>query len=66
MIKQLPGFKGYTVDTRLKQFRKIDREKGEIEFIDFSSIEGDMLLSEFIETIDENTPEGKEMLASLW
>jgi hypothetical protein len=64
MIKELPVFKGYTVDIRLKQFRKV--EKGEIEFIDFKSLQGDDLLGEFIETIDENTPEGKEMLASLW
>jgi hypothetical protein len=46
MVKELPKFKGYTVDERLKQFRKVDREKPSIDFVDFDSEEGQELLEE--------------------
>jgi len=46
MVKELPNFKGYTVDQRLKQFRKVDREKPSIDFVDFDSEEGQKLLEE--------------------
>lgn len=46
MVKELPKFKGYTVDKRLKQFRKVDRDKPSIDFIDFDSEEGQELLDE--------------------
>ena len=35
-MKRLPVFEGYTVDVRLKQFRKVKGES--IEFIDFDSV----------------------------
>ena len=38
---ELPTFKGYTVDKKLRQFRKVSRgENPKIEFIDFDSEEG--------------------------
>ena len=37
MVTKLPEFKGYTVDERLKQFRKVDRNNPSIEFVDFDS-----------------------------
>ncbi|MCX6706894.1 MAG: hypothetical protein NT001_02015 [Candidatus Woesearchaeota archaeon] len=43
--KKLPEFKGYTVDLRLKQFRKIDHKNMKITFIDFDSKEGKRLLA---------------------
>ena len=49
MVKELPKFKGYTVDERLKQFRKVDREKPSIEFVKFDSEEGKELLDEYEE-----------------
>ena len=49
MVKQLPEFKGYTVDERLRQFRKVDREKPSIDFVDFDSEEGQGLLDEMKE-----------------
>lgn len=49
MVKELPKFKGYTVDKRLKQFRKVDRDKPSIDFIDFDSEEGQELLDEMEE-----------------
>ena len=49
MVKELPKFKGYTVDERLKQFRKVDREKPSIEFVDFDSEKGKKLLDEYEE-----------------
>jgi len=49
MVKELPTFKGYTVDERLKQFRKVDRSKPSIDFVDFNSEEGQELLAEYEE-----------------
>ena len=40
MVKELPKFKGYTVDERLEQFRKVDKGKPSIDFVDFNSEEG--------------------------
>ena len=50
MVHVLPTFKGYTVDIRLKQFRKIGPGL-KIMFIDFDSPKGDKLLAEYIETL---------------
>jgi len=47
MVKELPTFKGYTVDERLKQFRKVDMEDPSIDFVDFDSEEGRDLLEEY-------------------
>lgn len=46
MVKELPKFKGYTVDERLKQFRKVDHDKPSIDFVNFDSDEGQELLEE--------------------
>lgn len=44
---ELPTFKGYTVDKKLRQFRKVSRGKNpQIEFIEFDSEEGQVLLDE--------------------
>ena len=45
MVKKLPEFDGYTVDERLQQFRKVDREKPSIDFVDFDSEKGKELLA---------------------
>ena len=65
MIKILPKFKGYTVDVRLKEFRKVGPHQGS-EFIPFDSLKGDRLLEGFIETINADTNEGREMLINIW
>jgi len=49
----LATFKGYTVDKRLKQFRKVDRNKPSIDFVDFDSEEGQELLTEYEEAEEE-------------
>ncbi len=54
-MKKLPTFKGYTMDIRLKQFR-IVTNKG-IEFLEFDSEEGDVLLAEYIKTVDKDSKE---------
>lgn len=47
---QLPTFDGYTIDARLRQFRKvIQGENPKIEFIDFKSGEGQEILAEMQE-----------------
>ena len=45
---ELPTFRGYTIDARLKQFRKVLQDNG-ITFIDFDSEEGQELLEEMRE-----------------
>jgi len=60
MVKVLPVFKGYTVDVRLRQFRKGSPETG-MEFIDFSSPEGDDMLEEYIGTLDKNSPDFRKI-----
>ena len=47
MVTKLPEFKGYTVDERLRQFRKVDHEKPSIEFVEFDSEKGKKLLDEY-------------------
>ena len=48
----LPSYKEYTVDYRLRQFRRCEggwENHGEIEFIDFRSEEGEQLLAEMLD-----------------
>ena len=45
---ELPTFKGYTIDPRLRQFRKVIPQES-IEFIDFYSKKGQELLVEMRE-----------------
>ena len=47
---ELPAFNGWTIDARLRQFRKVVHgENPQIEFIDFDSEEGQELLLEMQE-----------------
>lgn len=59
MIRTLPTFQGYTVDARLKEFRRLNREG--IERIEFDSIEGDALLTAYIETLNVESLEFNEI-----
>lgn len=44
---ELPTFNGWTIDQRLRQFRKVVRgENPQIEFVDFNSAEGQELLEQ--------------------
>jgi len=54
-VKQLPIFKGYTVDVRLKQFRKIVGQK--IIFVEFESVKGEKLLSEYLKESEDESEE---------
>ncbi len=65
MIKIVPVFQGYTVDVRLKEFRKVDPEWG-MEFVSFDSDKGDIMLQGFIDTIDADTREGLDLLVKIW
>jgi hypothetical protein len=47
MVYKLPEWEGYTIDSRLREFRRVGRtEKGNftIEFVPFTSIKGRKLL----------------------
>lgn len=56
MIRTLPLFKGYTVDARLRQFRKVFKSSA-IEFLDFDTEKGDALLTKYIKTLDPDSEE---------
>ena len=57
MIRVLPTFKGYTVDMRLKEFRKAVWGE-EVEFLSFEGEKGRRLIIAFLQT-----SEGEEELA---
>lgn len=42
--RRLPVFKDYTVDVRLREFRKADYQRGLLEFVRFDSPKGRKLL----------------------
>ena len=65
MDNQLPTFKGYTVDVRLREFRKVS-SVSEIEFVSFDSPEGDVLLEGFIDTLNINNKEDAQFLNAMW
>jgi hypothetical protein len=50
MIRVLPTFRGYTVDVRLKEFRKVYKTKPPV-WIPFDSPEGDELLCAWIKSL---------------
>lgn len=52
MPKTLSRFKGWTVDLRLKEFRKIIN--GRIQFLPFNSYQGDILLSRYLNSLPKN------------
>ena len=58
--KKLPTFEGYTVDVRLKQFRKV--QKTEIKFTDFDSETGERILSRYIKSLNPQSREFKELI----
>lgn len=60
MIRILPTIKGYTVDMRLKEFRKAIWGQ-ELEFIPFTSTKGRKLLTLFLQT-----QEGQRELEYYW
>ena len=62
---KLQTYKGYTVDYRLRQFRKVATKNGgvdftkPIQFLDFDSYQGDELLAEMIRK--DLIPEGTDL-----
>jgi len=59
-IGVLPVFRGYTVDARVGEFRKVNPDTS-IEWLDFSSPKGDELLVEYIDTLDKDSDEFNEI-----
>lgn len=49
-VRTLKKFKGFTVDLRLQQFRKVEFGKP-IDFIDFDSLKGRALLAQMHEEV---------------
>ena len=60
MGEKLPIFKGYSVDVRLRQFRKVTIQK--IEFVCFNSIRGEKLLNQYIKSLDPESEEFKQLI----
>jgi hypothetical protein len=52
-MNKLPEWNGWTVDEYLKQFRKVTiiDNNPNIEFVDFDSINGEVMLNEYYEEI---------------
>lgn len=50
MMRILPTFRGYTIDCRLQQFRKVARTFTDDQFIDFKSEKGDQLVVAYLKT----------------
>jgi hypothetical protein len=46
LLKELPRFKGYTIDFRLKEFRKLIPDKS-VEIISFNTTKGREMLNEY-------------------
>jgi hypothetical protein len=65
MIRILPVFKGYTVDARLGQFRKVFKSR-KIEFLEFDSERGYGLLMQYIETLDVNSEDFKTIARNIF
>ena len=63
-VTKLPTFKGYTVDPRLKQFRRAEYGKA-LEFIEFDTLEGWELLIELLEAIPHDGRLFYELLAEI-
>lgn len=56
---ELPAYKGYTVDVRLREFRKVSYDaegNPSMETITFESEEGDEMLFQLIRTLDRDSP----------
>ena len=64
MIRILPIFKGYTVDARLGQFRKVFKSS-RIEFLEFGSEKGDKILTQYIKTLDADSEEFKAIARAI-
>ena len=61
-IRVLPVFRGYTVDARVGEFRKVNPDTS-MEWLDFRSSKGDKLLEEYIETLDVDSDEYRAIAA---
>ena len=65
MTIRLPIFQGYTVDVRLKEFRRADPNKG-LEFVNFDSSKGETLLEGFIKTLNPDNTNDHQTLLAIW
>jgi len=59
-LQKLPIFEGYTVDVRLKQFRKVNNWR--IDFINFYSEKGEKILNRYIESLNSESKEFKKLI----
>jgi hypothetical protein len=63
-MRILPVYKGWTVDVRLKQFRKIVKQSKSfagIEYLDFDTDKGDIILTRYIKSLKIDSSEFKEV-----
>ena len=61
----LPVFKGWTVDVRLNEFRKVDPGTGKLTFLPFCTEEGDKLLTEYVYTLDVISEEFRQVALNI-
>ncbi len=63
-MRKLPTFHGYTVDARLREFRRAIPGQC-LEFIPFASPEGEVLLLALLDTLQVDDPLFAELMAVL-
>ena len=61
-IRVLPVFRGYTVDAKVGEFRKVNPDTS-MEWLDFRSSKGDKLLEEYIATLEMDSDEYRAIAA---
>lgn len=62
-MRKLPVFEDYTVDVKLKQFRR--SHNNHIEFIDFNSEKGIRILNRYLKSLDEDSLEFKKFIKEI-
>lgn len=65
-MRELPIFKGWTIDARLNQFRRVKRQTKHfaiMECLDFNTGKGNKLLGEYIKTLKTDSLEFNEITA---
>lgn len=68
MATQLPIFKGWTVDIKLRQFRRIKKQGPHfagVEYVNFDSAKGDALLGQYILSLNPKSAEFQEAASAV-
>ncbi len=68
MIRTLPVFKGWTIDARLKQLRRIkqiNKHFACMEYLDFGSDKGDKIMTQYIKSLKSDSEKLNEIARAI-